>query len=488
MELLNPFEILRFHVPITLSLLANLRGRNVWDMEVLGPYLLRLQHLNPNKIQKKRGAGDEEEANGSSSEVQAPCQAAIELIKELKDNVVDNVCGGIPSRVEPLHNWLGAISDALKDMARESEQVRELVKSVSLGIKMGYQLLKLVDWYVPTQAELSEAVLDYINGSHSDTNHPDIPASAILSAMVILAPKDERTLIELVKAGQGSTKAATLLLGRSCTLLVRELRRQALDERIRELSKGPPVTDSSDLEKNKWYWVSMDGRQSVQLFKGIYGTEQKWVEVETQYENLFQASSIQVSHYIPVAEAIVRAQKVFMVIELDFQKKYAYGAYMEFGNADNPDSLRTRLRRLAVVSQIFCSELDRARLNVLAEVKSSITRSKRSAKYAASRLIANCRPQNVTVFGGGPAGLMTAIHCVHNVLLTGGKVKVFESRDAFAKEGAAFERAQIVRLDSRQIAMLRYHLGTGFEDVYIPSTGETDPHMGNILYVSIFFL
>jgi hypothetical protein len=78
---------------------------------------------------------------------------------------------------------------------------------------------------------------------------------------------------------------------------------------------------------------------------------------------------------------------------------------------------------------------------------------------------------------------MTGIHCIHNVLLTGGKVKLFESRDAFAKEGSAFERAQIVRLDSRQIAMLRYHLGTGFEDVYIPSVGETDAHMGNILYV-----
>jgi len=31
--------------------------------------------------------------------------------------------------------------------------------------------------------------------------------------------------------------------------------------------------------------------------------------------------------------------------------------------------------------------------------------------------------------------------------------------------------------------MLRYHLGTGFEDVYIPASGETDSQLGNILYV-----
>jgi hypothetical protein len=406
MEQLNPFEILRFHLPITLNLLANLRGRNVWDMRVLGPYLLRLQHLNPIKIQNKRGAGDEEEAKGPASEVLAPCQAAIQLIKEIKDNVVENVCGGIPSRVEPLQNWLGAISDAINELAREAEQVRELLSSVSLGIKMGYQLLKLVDWYVPAQSELAAAIVDHINGNHSDTNHPDVPANTILSAMEKLAPKDERTLIELVRSGHRSTKPAKLLLGRTCTLLVRELRRLVLDERIRYFSVGPPVTDPSDLEKNKWYNVTMGGSQSVRLFKGLYGAEQKWVDVETQDEVLLQTSSIQVSHYIPIAEAISRAQKVFMVIEMDHGKKFQYGAFMEFGSADKPESLRTRMRRLAVVSQIFCSELDRARLNVLQEVKTSIHRSKRSAKYAASRLVANCRPQNVTVFGGGTSLLV----------------------------------------------------------------------------------
>lgn len=63
---------------------------------------------------------------------------------------------------------------------------------------------------------------------------------------------------------------------------------------------------------------------------------------------------------------------------------------------------------------------------------------------------------------------MTVVHCTENVLTSGGVMKLFEARDAFYAGGATFERAQIVRLDARWIAMLRYHLGTGFEDIYIP--------------------
>lgn len=77
--------------------------------------------------------------------------------------------------------------------------------------------------------------------------------------------------------------------------------------------------------------------------------------------------------------------------------------------------------------------------------------------------------------------MLAAIHCTQNVILTGGEVKLYEGRDAFDQDASSFERAQIVRLDARQVAMLRYHLGTGFEDVFIPAAGETDPHLGNVL-------
>jgi hypothetical protein len=41
MEQLNPLETLRFHMPIVLSVLATLRGRNVWDTTTLGPFVKR---------------------------------------------------------------------------------------------------------------------------------------------------------------------------------------------------------------------------------------------------------------------------------------------------------------------------------------------------------------------------------------------------------------------------------------------------------------
>ncbi len=60
-------------------------------------------------------------------------------------------------------------------------------------------------------------------------------------------------------------------------------------------------------------------------------------------------------------------------------------------------------------------------------------------------------------------------------------MKLYEARDAFEKAGGTYERAQVVRLDSRWVRMLRYHLGTSFEDVWVPAPGETDSHLGNTL-------
>ena len=67
--------------------------------------------------------------------------------------------------------------------------------------------------------------------------------------------------------------------------------------------------------------------------------------------------------YVPVAESISRAQRCYMNIELEYGKKFTYDAFMEFS------FLRMALRRLAVVSQLFCHELDNARLNILSEVQ-----------------------------------------------------------------------------------------------------------------------
>jgi hypothetical protein len=126
------------------------------------------------------------------------------------------------------------------------------------------------------------------------------------------------------------------------------------------------------------------------------------VDVEYNIEILVESRpGVTIRQYIPVAEAISRAQKVFMTIEIDHGKKFSYNAYMEFGSTSSSNSLRTRLRRLLIVAQIHCSELDKARLNVLSEMKSSVQRMRKAPKFAASRLVPECKPQNLTVFGGG---------------------------------------------------------------------------------------
>lgn len=52
---------------------------------------------------------------------------------------------------------------------------------------------------------------------------------------------------------------------------------------------------------------------------------------------------------------------------------------------------------------------------------------------------------------------------------------------AFQQGASSFERSQIVRLDARIISMVRYHLGTIFEDTFVPLEGETNAYLGNTL-------
>jgi hypothetical protein len=83
---------------------------------------------------------------------------------------------------------------------------------------------------------------------------------------------------------------------------------------------------------------------------------------------------------------------------------------MEFGSTSNDGSLRNRLRRLATLAQLHCPELDKARLNVLAETKNSVNnpmkRRRADFSFGKSRVIIETRPQNTMFVGGGPTGLL----------------------------------------------------------------------------------
>jgi hypothetical protein len=419
MEQLNPFEVLRFHMPIVLVTLSNLRGRNKWDSVVLGPMIKKLQNLGPEKVQSS-GGGDSEE-DGDSFEGLGACETAQKLIEEMEEHIASSVCGGIPSRIQPFKEWLEAIHDACGEWNSEAEEVQDFVSSVDIGIKLGYSLMKTVNWHVPSEMAMISAI-----SAHLRKESPvGVPADCIRAALDKLAPKDKTTLECLHADGMGDECMMQLLLGRTTSLLERELRRGALDDRIRELSKGEKVLPGS-LVKGNWYWVNREGSWRVFVFNGWVPdrTSLKLVDVDANVEMVHEVASVGLMTYVPVAEAISRAQKVFMIMELDHGKKFAYNAFME-----NNHSLRTRLRHLMIVSQLHCSELDKARLNVLVEVKNSASKQARGKAHRASMRHPSCRPQSVIILGGGPTGMLTAIHCVQNVVSSGGEVKLYEERD-----------------------------------------------------------
>jgi len=486
MEQLNPFETLRFHMPVVLVTLSSLRGRNTWDRVVLGPVMKRLQELKPSFT----------------------AESARYLMHELKESIVVNVCGGVPSVIDPFRSWLDAIRKALDEVEEEAKRVHEIVSSVEIGIRLGHDVITQVRWMVPSDSVLKAAILNHICGL--DTGK--VSQRGVANALTLITPRDKRTLIELVKNGLVSSRPAQLLLGRAKTLLQRELRREVLNETICELSKGYVVMKPED---DEWYWLQFgnSGHSGVYIFDGkVMGSVAlRFVHVDTRDEkrvNLLDGS-VTCRAYVPVAEAISRAQRAFMTIELDHGKKFAYNAFMEFSY------LREKMRRLIVISQVTCEVIDSARLNLLAEVQRSnqtqvtirdlepgktyYTYEPKQKDYVpfvckkeytpadsewatlAGKKIVTVPPQSMIVVGAGPTGLTTAIHCAEAVLASGGVMKLYEARDAFTKGGSSFERAQIVRLDARWIAMLRYHLGTGFEDVFIPASGETDSQLGNTL-------
>ena len=149
---------------------------------------------------------------------------------------------------------------------------------------------------------------------------------------------------------------AKLLLKRTTTLLRRELHRKALDDRIRELSKGTVIelmdpNIKKPLQRNHWYWINHKNTGwFIVTYSGIVRsnrsvdsstatsqvgdtTEQAQQQPTFKYkflcsitgvEYIYKPTNIQIRQYVPIAEAISRAQKVFMMVELDHCKRFSY--------------------------------------------------------------------------------------------------------------------------------------------------------------------
>jgi len=496
LEQLDPFQTIRFHIPNVCIVLSSLRGRNVWDAEVLGPFICKCQKLTSSFTAKE----------------------CLDLVKEMQSNIIHELCAGVVAIENPLSSWLEAIQGSCLAMEKQAKMIYQEVTGVEIGLRLGFDLITQVSWKIPPDVELNKAILLHLQGKYPGEV---VNQRNIRRALLSTTPRAKRTLKDLVKYGEHNSKPARVLMRRVKNLLKRHLRREFLNDAIQELSTGEHAFEN-DLTIGNWYWLNETNdisQRSVFVLAEEHSNEgeisvYRFLSVDTGMEALVSfedADFTSCQEYIPVAESIVRAQRCYMNLELEHCHKFKYNAFMEFS------FLRKALRRLAVVSQIFCEELDNARLNMLHAVKTSnqvkvevgdlepgktyhihnsefhvyapfICKKKYSPSDPEWKRLENVEivkvpPQSMTVVGASITGLMTAIHCTENVLVSGGKMTLHDFSDVDTKVGSVFERSQIVRLDARWIAMLRYHLGSDFEDVFIPTADESNAHVGNHMVV-----
>mmetsp|Transcript_846 Transcript_846/g.1145 ORF Transcript_846/g.1145 Transcript_846/m.1145 type:complete len:2346 (+) Transcript_846:80-7117(+) len=435
-ELLDPVWALRFLIPEVLTQLIALRGINNRDNKVVACYIDKLQLIKP----------------------EFGYRNILKLLVELQQKIAPHICGGVPCRIAPLQTWIKLLIKSVNILAKEAKLVLELIDPARQGIMLGIQVIEnSLQHRFPTKKEMNESINDYLNNRRST-----IPSEVIESALEKLNPKDKRTFLEFFnKDLPRDVSIFRLLKRRVRVLLKREFLRFTFNKEIEKLQKN---------------------------------------EEKAQ-----------------VALEINEAQKRWMRFELDFLKRFSIASYLDHMG------LRTPLRHLQIVSQMQCTVLDHAKIQDLeraieqervsrqedlvagksywfkaslphGKVKKFVFKKKDekmctfesegnifSIPWDTKRCIFTRQPQNTHIVGGGPSGLLTALNVNESVLRTGGTLSVSEKRDAFRNHGSAFQRAQVVRLDPRWVAMIRYHTGTRFEDVFVPLDGETMAHSSNFL-------
>lgn len=353
-------------------------------------------------------------------------------IKLDKDQVIDRLKQKLRYRdlkhlLEFKTNSPGKIEEALNSFKENAEKFKsKVVNENRIGTRFDYECLSNLFDTVRAGAlggnenndrellfkvleSLSEIIqLDFEQREKKDTTENGISDHLCRRALGFMSPRDKRTLIELVVNGFEDSKPAYLLLRRTKTLLQREIRRSRLDSQIK------------DHEASK----------------------------------------------------IVLAQKAFMYIELDCTRKFSYNAFMEFKD------IRANLRRLQAVSQLQCQKLDLCRIEQLKKIRETpankVSEPEHGKKYFIEKvkgiyeshifdgrtdigkkdganndsatdgglegvedgiatdgvkeeeviepnfkdknkpIIYEDAPQNIMVVGGGPAGLLTTIHCLEN--------------------------------------------------------------------------
>ena len=200
----------------------------------------------------------------SQSEKDALRQNQIDHLSLLSFKDIGSIIGLVTKGRSALSNEVATLRKEIARIAGEtgfSEPIQEALKNrkYRFGDKVRKKLLSI-------HSKLVNAILSFIQNDLTERKVNGLSDEVCKRALGYVTPRDKRTLIEMILNGLEKDRSAVLLLGRTATLLERELRRKELDRQIMICSKNNT----------------------------------------------------------PFAESIIRAQKAFLTIELDCTRKFPY--------------------------------------------------------------------------------------------------------------------------------------------------------------------
>eukprot|EP00466_Bigelowiella_natans_P017741 jgi/Bigna1/79332/fgenesh1_pg.61_\ len=484
-ELLDPINAMRVSLPAILTQLVALRGINKNDRHELAPFIRRCELLEP----------------------RADFSDLRELINDFKHNLMEHVCAGVASRVSPLAAWINLILESVDRLEEEVKEVMNLVHSVRSGITFGISVVENIDWKCPTDTQFKEIIPRYLKNP-KEFQHESINSRVLESALDKLNPKDKRTFIEFIDKNIPNPKSRTMFVylnKRVRSLLKREIIRLRFNEEIQKLEEqtGQTVAGKIVAAQKAWLEFELKHLKIFGLNAFLDHAKLRRPLRDLQIVSQLQATELDESKIRSLAhmQGSLRVQKVG---NLQIGKRYWFKRFYPHGKDEELQfkgydeikdtccfegrngqkhqfSWNTRGKQSETLKNLS-GEGERKCHNIPAvEKPSRIGESILKEVGLRERGIYEMRPEHYLIVGGGPTGLLTALHILGNVLSGGGTVTVSEKRGAFGDGASVFSRAQVVRLDPRWIAMLRYHLGTRFEDIFVQLDGETMAHSSNFI-------
>jgi|GEM_PF-6950303 len=472
MEQLDPIDVLRRQLPATILALASNRGPNTIDKTMVSAYVKKLQRFSLNANTNSIGTTQQ-------------------LIKDLKNNLVPQLCAGLGQRAKILHTWLDNIAATLPLLLTQTEQIKARLQTQESGITAGRAILNQLPFIdTPKSADFHKFLLGQTDTLDLGNKGQDTQI-CFERAKSKLTPQDKTTYESLREEAKTNKSIKNSRVLRHRVVMLEQMMRREYDHCFVDNQ----LLKQSCGEQIKTYATAPVGETCILMRKDQQGRDtlkRMLIQNSAQEQGQTTLTLAALNHVgLPneVSEAIllgqvdqkvftdnaleqdiIAAQKLFMDIEVDYGDRFSLNAFMD------QDQLRQSLLSLCLVAQLQSNNLDQAKLLQLVDIQNQAQALNFTDAAGPSQSAAD---RSAVILGGGPTGLLTALLANPEYLKANGKVTLYERRDIDNPNKEPFERSQIVRLDPRWIASLRYLTGTAFEDTFIPLAGHTQSFLAN---------